>query len=98
MIKNNNVKVMGVFTSVLLLLIVITASFAYFGSFNVNLNNNVAVNINSAPVGNGTFISNATQLNLQVPAANMSSTSSNNKVAVPSPGRQRSAGGDESSR
>ena len=84
MIKNNNVKVMGVFASVLLLLIVITASFAYFGSFNVNLNNNVAVNINSAPVGNGTFISNATQLNLQVPAANMSSTASSNTIAVAS--------------
>ena len=66
----------------LLLVIVITASFAYFGSFNVNLNNNVAVNINSAPVGNGTFISNGALLNLQVPAANMSSTVSNNTVAA----------------
>ena len=84
MIKNNNVKIMGVFASVLLLVILITASFAYFGSFNVNLNNNVAVNINSAPVGNGTFVSNATQLNLQVPAANMRSTSSNNTVAAAS--------------
>ena len=45
MIKNNNVKIMGVFASVLLLVIVITASFAYFGSFNVNLNNNIAVNM-----------------------------------------------------
>ena len=84
MIKNNNVKIMGIIATVLLLIIVITASFAYFGSFNVNLNNNVAVNINSTPVGNGTFISNATQLNLQVPAANMSSTSSNNTVAAAS--------------
>ena len=45
MIKNNNVKIMGVFASVLLLVIVITTSFAYFGSFNVNLNNNIAVNM-----------------------------------------------------
>ena len=82
MIKNNNVKIMGVFASILLLLIVITASFAYFGSFNVNLNNNVAVNVNSVSPGNGTFVSNATQLNLQVPAANMSSTVSNNTVAT----------------
>ena len=82
MIKNNNVKIMGVLASILLLLIVITASFAYFGSFNVNLNNNVAVNINSVSPGNGTFISNGAQLNLQVPAANMSSTSSNNTVAA----------------
>ena len=37
--KNINVKIMGVFASILLLFIVITASFAYFGSFDVNLNN-----------------------------------------------------------
>ena len=84
MIKNNKVKIMGVISSVLLLIIVITASFAYFGSFNVNLNNNVAVNVNSVSPGNGTFISNATQLNLQVPAANMSLTASSNTVAAAS--------------
>ena len=82
MIKNNNVKIMRVLASMLLLVIVITASFTYFGSFNVNLNNNVAVNVNSVSPGDGTFISNATQLNLQVPAANMSSTSSNNTAAA----------------
>ena len=82
MIKTNNVKIMGVFASVLLLVIIVTASFAYFGSFNVNLNNNVAVNINSVSPGNGTFVSNATQLNLQVPSANMSYTVSNNTVAT----------------
>lgn len=65
MIKNNNVKIMGVFASVLLLVILITASFAYFGSFNVSLNNNVAVNVNSVSLGDGTFISNATQLHLR---------------------------------
>ena len=84
MIKNNNVKIMGVFASVLLLMIVITASFAYFGSFNVNLNNNVAVNVNSVSPGDATFTSNATQLNLQVPAANMSQTASNNEIAAAS--------------
>ena len=80
--KNINVKIMGVFASILLLFIVITASFAYFGSFNVNLNNNVAVNINAVSPGDATFISNATQLNLQVPAANMSQTASNNEIAA----------------
>ena len=80
--KNINVKIMGVFASILLLFIVITASFAYFGSFDVNLNNNVAVNINAVSPGNATFISNATQLNLQVPAANMSQTASNNEIAA----------------
>ena len=69
---NNNIKIMGVFASILLLFIVITASFAYFGSFNVNLINNVAVNVNAYSPGNAVFTSNATQLNLQVPAANMS--------------------------
>ena len=80
--KNVNVKIMGVFASILLLFIVITASFAYFGSFDVNLNNNVAVNINAVSPGDATFISNATQLNLQVPAANMSQTASNNEIAA----------------
>ena len=80
--KNINVKIMAVFATVLLLVIVITASFAYFGSFNVNLNNNVAVNINAVSPGDATFISNATQLNLQVPAANMSQTASNNEIAA----------------
>ena len=80
--KNINIKIMGVFASILLLFIVITASFAYFGSFDVNLNNNVAVNINAVSPGDATFISSATQLNLQVPAANMSQTASNNEVAA----------------
>ena len=80
--KKNNIKLLGVFATVLLLVIVITASFAYFGSFNVNLNNNVAVNVNSVSPGDATFISNATQLNLQVPAANMSQTASNNEIAA----------------
>ena len=70
--KNNNIKIMGVFASVLLLVIIVTASFAYFGSFNLNLNNNVAVNVNAFSPGDAVFTSNATQLNLQVPAANMS--------------------------
>ena len=82
--KNINVKIMGVFASILLLFIVITASFAYFGSFDVNLNNNVAVNINAVSPGNATFISSATQLNLQVPAANMSQTVADNTVAAAS--------------
>ena len=80
--KINNIKIMGVFATVFLLVIVITASFAYFGSFNVNLNNNVAVNVNSVSPGNATFTSNATQLNLQVPAANMSQTVADNTVAA----------------
>ena len=80
--KNKITKSLAVFASVLLIIIIGVASFAYFGTFNVNLNNNVAVNINSSSPGNATFISNATQLNLQVPAANMSFTVANNEVAA----------------
>ena len=36
----------------LLLVIVITTSFAYFGSFNVNLNNNIAVNMSQTQSNN----------------------------------------------
>ena len=82
--KKNHLKLIGVFASVLLLIIVITASFAYFGSFDTNLTNNVAVNVNSVSPGDATFTSNATQLNLQVPAANMSQTASNNSAAAAS--------------
>ena len=80
--KSKITKSLAVFASVLLIIIIGVASFAYFGTFNVNLNNNVAVNINSSSPGNATFTSNATQLNLQVPAANMSYTAANNEVAA----------------
>ena len=75
-------KSLAVFASILLIIIIGVASFAYFGTFNVNLVNNVAVNINSSSPGNATFTSNASQLNLQVPAANMSFTVANNTVAA----------------
>ena len=80
--KNKITKSLAVFASVLLIIIIGVASFAYFGTFNVNLVNNVAVNINSSSPGNATFTSNATQLNLQVPAANMSFTVADNTVAA----------------
>mgnify|MGYP003247040514 CR=1 FL=1 len=80
--KSKITKSLAVFASVLLIIIIGFASFAYFGTFNVNLVNNVAVNINSSSPGNATFTSNATQLNLQVPAANMSFTVANNTVAA----------------
>ncbi len=80
--KNKIKKSLAIFASTLIIIIVGVASFAYFGTFDVNLINNVAVNINSSSPGNATFISNATQLNLQVPAANMSYTAANNTVAA----------------
>ena len=78
MIKTNKVKITGGLAS-MLLVIIITAAFAYFGSFNVNLNNNVSVNVNSVSPGDGTFVSNG---NLQVPAVNMSQIQVNNTVAT----------------
>ena len=80
--KNKIKKSLAIFATTLIVVIVGVASFAYFGTFDVNLINNVAVNINSSSPGNATFISNATQLNLQVPAANMSFTAANNTVAA----------------
>ena len=80
--KSKITKSLAVFASVLLIVIIGVASFAYFGTFNVNLVNNVAVNINSSSPGDATFTSNTSQLNLQVPAANMSFTVANNTVAA----------------
>ena len=80
--KSKITKSLAVFASVLLIIIIGVASFAYFGTFNVNLNSNVAVNINAVSPGDATFISSATQLNLQVPAANMSYTAANNDIAA----------------
>ena len=80
--KSKITKSLAVFASVLLIIIIGVASFAYFGTFNVNLVNNVAVNINSSSPGDATFTSNASQLNLQVPAANMSFTVANNTIAA----------------
>ena len=62
--KNNKLKI--IISSIFLLVIVASAAFAYFGSFNINVNNNVAVNIITEDPGEATFVSNATFLNLQV--------------------------------
>ena len=76
--KNNKLKI--IISSIFLLVIVSTAAFAYFGSFNINVNNNVAVNIITEDPGEATFVSNATFLNLQVPALNMNPINSNNEI------------------
>ena len=82
--KEKVTKILVVISTVLLIMIVGAASFAYFGSFSVNLDNNVAVNVNSVSPGDAIFVSNATQLNLQVPAANMSQTVADNSTAAAS--------------
>ena len=78
-IKN---KLKVILSSVFFLILVIGATYAYLGTFNMNLNNNVAVNINSTSPGNTSFIANSTQLNIQVPDTSMAQYNANNNVAV----------------
>ena len=66
----------------LFIILIIGAAYAYLGTFNINLNNNVAVNINSTSPGNLSFIANSTQLNLQVPDTSMTKYNANNTVAA----------------
>ena len=76
--KNNKLKI--IISSIFLLVIVASATFAYFGSFNIYVNNNVAVNIITEDPGEATFVSDATFLNLQVPALNMNPINSNDEI------------------
>ena len=69
--KNNKGKFLAVFATVLLLTILITASFAYFGMFTVNLENKVAVNIHANDIGNTSFIATSANLNVIVPTSGM---------------------------
>ena len=80
--KNKKSNTILIIQGVLFIILIIGAAYAYLGTFNINLNNNVAVNINSTSPGNLSFIASSTQLNLQVPAANMSFTVANNSVAA----------------
>ena len=77
-----NVKVVGVVASAFLLFIIFAAAFAYFGTFNIDLNNNVAVNIYAQQGGASSFTTTAAQLNLQVPASAMSQSNSESGNAV----------------
>lgn len=49
--KSKITKSLAIFASVLLIVFIGVASFAYFGTFNANLNNNVAVNNEIAMAG-----------------------------------------------
>ncbi|MDD5864974.1 MAG: hypothetical protein PUD07_00560, partial [bacterium] len=77
-----NVKVVAGVASAFLLFIIFAAAFAYFGTFNIDLNNNVAVNIYAEQGGSATFTTTAAQLNLQVPASAMSQSNSESGNAV----------------
>ena len=80
--KNKKSNTILIIQGVLFIILIIGAAYAYLGTFNINLNNNVAVNINSTSPGNLSFIANSTQLNLQVPDASMAQYNANNNVAA----------------
>ena len=80
--KNKKSNTILIIQGVLFIILIIGAAYAYLGTFNINLNNNVAVNINSTSPGNLSFIANSTQLNLQVPDTSMAQYNANNTVAA----------------
>lgn len=77
--KLNIYSILAIF---MLITIVVSASFAFLGKFNLDLNGSVAVNINASAPGNTSFVTSSSDLNLQVPAANMTDFDSNNTVAI----------------
>ena len=80
--KNKKSNTILIIQGVLFIILIIGAAYAYLGTFNINLNNNVAVNINSTSPGNLSFIASSTQLNLQVPDTSMAQYNANNSVAA----------------
>ena len=80
--KNKKSNTILIIQGVLFIILIIGAAYAYLGTFNINLNNNVAVNINSTSPGNLSFIANSTQLNLQVPDTSMTQYNADNTVAA----------------
>ena len=80
--KNKKSNTILIIQGVLFIILIIGAAYAYLGTFNINLNNNVAVNINSTSPGNLSFIASSTQLNLQVPDTSMAQHNANNTVAA----------------
>ena len=80
--KNKKSNTILIIQGVLFIFLIIGATYAYLGIFNINLNNNVAVNINSTSPGNLSFIANSTQLNLQVPDTSMAQYNADNTVAA----------------
>ena len=69
--ENKKTNLTGIIASVILLIVFITASFAYFGMFTVNLENKVAVNIYANDIGNTSFIATSANLNVIVPKSGM---------------------------
>lgn len=69
--ENKKIKVVSLIAMALLTLIVIGASFAYFGSFSQNTKDHANVNVNTGAGLNTSFISTSAPLNLHATLANM---------------------------
>ena len=80
--KNKKSNTILIIQGVLFIILIIGAAYAYLGTFNINLNNNIAVNINSTSPGNLSFIASSTELNIIVPDESMTQYNANNTVAA----------------
>ena len=80
--KNKKSNTILIIQGVLFIILIIGAAYAYLGTFNINLNNNIAVNINSTSPGNLSFIAGSTELNIIVPDESMTQYNANNTVAA----------------
>ncbi|MGN1379225.1 MAG: hypothetical protein ACI4XR_02360 [Bacilli bacterium] len=69
--ENNKKKVTPIICSILLLLVFIGAAFAYFGTFSEDVSNKLKVNITIDEGSESTFVSSGVNLELTVPARNM---------------------------
>lgn len=69
--EKKNTLLLTVIAVATLLVAVVGATFAYFGSFAPDNSNNTAVNVNLPTGSSSTFVSNGAQLLLNVPADNM---------------------------
>ena len=69
--NKKKVNIGWIISAVFLLVLLISASFAYFGMFTVNLENKVAVNIHASSICNTSFIATSANLNVIVPTSGM---------------------------
>lgn len=76
--NSNNKKNVLIVSIIAVAVALIAASFAYFGSLTIDVNNNTKVNIITGVGANSYFISNPSQLNIVIPARAMMQTESEN--------------------
>ena len=69
--NKKKVNIGWIISGVFFLVLLISASFAYFGMFTVNLENKVAVNIHASTIGDTSFIATSANLNVIVPTSGM---------------------------